>query len=407
MHAAPADRTAPPAYPHLHTLTAEQLGARRTAKWSRYPPDVLPMWIAEIDFPTAAPVREAVERAARVESFGYPAPAVMAELTEAVAAWQQHTHGWLVDPQGIFVLGDVMQGVALAIEYFTGPHDPVIIPSPAYPPFFHVVALTGRPQVRVPMAWQASRWALDLAAVDAALAAGARTVLLCSPHNPLGRVFTRDELLALADLVTRHRARVVADETHAPLAFARRHTPYAGLSAETAAHTITVVSASKAWNLPGLKCAQVITSTEEDAARWRRIPFWRTVGASTLGMEASLAAYRLGDPWLAEVNATLAEHAARVVEAVDGMPGVRLVANEGTYLQWIDFTDLDLDLEPARWLRKGARVALSEGPPFGAPAHRFARLNYATPRPLLEEGLARIGRAVRGAVSNTPAGKGQ
>ena len=220
-------------------------------------------------------------------------------------------------------------------------------------------------------------------------------------------MFTRDELLALADLVTRHRARVVADEIHAPLAFAGRHAPYAGLSPETAAHTITVVSASKAWNLPGLKCAQVITSTEEDAARWRRIPFWRTVGVSTLGMEANLAAYRLGDPWLAEVKATLAEHAVLVVEAVDGMPGVRIVANEGTYLQWIDFTELDLDLEPARWLRKDAGVALNEGPTFGAPAHRFARLNYATPRPLLEEGLARIGRAVRGAVSNTPAGKGQ
>ena len=395
MHAELGSQPAQPAYPHLHVLTADQLRARRTAKWSHFPPDVLPMWVAEMDFPIAAPVREAVERTARAESFGYPAAAVMGELGEAVAAWQGRTHGWQVDPDGVFVLGDVMQGIELAIEYFTGPDDPVVIPTPAYPPFFHVVALTGRPQVRLPLTRDNGRWALDLDALDTALAAGARTVLLCSPHNPLGRVFARDELLALADVVTRHGARVVADEIHAPLAFAGPHLPYAGLSPETAAHTITVVSASKAWNLPGLKCAQLITSALEDAAHWRRIPFWRTVGVSTLGIEANLAAYRLGDPWLAEVKTTLAEHAALVARAVGRMPGVSTVANEGTYLQWLDFTELDLDVEPARWLRQHARIALNEGPTFGAAAHRFARLNYAAPRTLLEEGLTRMERALR------------
>ena len=155
MHEAPdPHRPAAPAYPHLHSLTAEQLRARRSAKWSHYPPDVLPMWVAEMDFPIAGPVREAVERAARDESFGYPAQPVMAELAETLAAWQAATHGWQVDPRGIFVIGDVMHGVELAIEYFSGPDDPVVIPSPAYPPFFHVVALTGRPQVRLPMAWR-------------------------------------------------------------------------------------------------------------------------------------------------------------------------------------------------------------------------------------------------------------
>jgi len=396
MHAVPGSaHPTQPAYPHLHLITPDQLRARRSVKWSHFPPDVLPMWIAEMDFPIAVPVREAVERAARAESFGYPAPAVMAELAGAVAEWQQQAHDWTVDPDGVFVLGDVLQGIELAIEYFTGRDDPVVIFTPAYPPFFQVVALTGRPQVRLPMPCAAGRWSIDLDALDRAMAAGARTVLLCSPHNPLGRVFGLEELLALADVVTRHGARVIADEIHAPLVFARPHIPYAGLSPETAAHTITVVSASKAWNLPGLKCAQVITSTPEDAARWRRIPYWRTVGVTTLGMEANLAAYRDGGPWLAEVTATLAEHAALVAEAVDAMPGVSTVANEGTYLQWLDFADLDLDVEPARWLRERARVALNDGPAFGAAAHRFARLNFATPRPLLETGLARIARALR------------
>lgn len=384
-----------PAYPHLHALTPEQLRARRTVKWTHFPPDVLPMWVAEMDFPVAGPVRDAVEAAVRAESFGYPAPAVAAELAEALAGRQLAEHGWAVDPHHVFVVGDVMHGVELALEYFSERDDPVVVLTPAYPPFFDVVALSGRPQVRLPMTWDAARWTIDLDRLDSALAAGARTVLLCNPHNPLGRVFTRDELLGLAAVVTRHGARVVADEIHSPLALGRPHVPYAALSPQTAAHTVTLASASKAWNLPGLKCAQAILSTARDAGRWRRIPFWRTVGVSTLGMEANLAAYRDGGPWLEQVVATLVEHRTLVADAVEGMPGVGTVANEGTYLQWLDFTELGLDVEPARWLLDEARVALNEGPTFGAAPHRFARLNFATPRPLLLDGLARIEAAVR------------
>lgn len=390
MHAA-----SEPAYPHLHVLTPEQLRARRTAKWSYFAPDVLPMWVAEMDFPTAEPVLAATEAAVRAETFGYPSAAVAAELADIVAERQQAQHGWQVEPRRVFVVSDVMHGVELAIQYFSEPGDPVVIFTPAYPPFFDVVGLSGRPQVRLPMKRASDRWTFDLDGLDSALAAGARTVLLCNPHNPLGRVFEREELAGLASVVERHSARVVADEIHAPLAFDRPHLPYAALSPEAAGHTITVVSASKAWNLPGLKCAQVITSTAEAAARWRQIPFWRTVGVSTLGMEASLAAYRLGQPWLDEVVATLVEHRSLVAAAFDGMPGVRAVPNEGTYLQWLDFTELDLDVEPARWLREEARVGLNEGPTFGAAPHGFARLNFATTRPLLLDGLERIDRAVR------------
>ncbi len=381
--------------PDLQVLTPERLRARRTVKWTYHPPDVLPMWVAEMDFPTAEPIVEALRRAVAAEGFGYPSPGPVGELAEASGAWLGAAYGWDVDPGGVHILGDVMQGVALAIEYFSGPEDPVVIPCPVYMPFFDVVRLSGRPEVRVPMAWDGRRWALDLDGIDQALAAGARTVLMCSPQNPLGRVFAADELRALAAVVTRHDARVVSDEIHAPLAFGARHTPYAALSAETAAHTITVLSASKAWNLPGLKCAQVVTTTPADTEAWQRIPFWRKVGVSTLGIEASLAAYRHGGDWLAAVAATLARNAAVVAEAVDGIPGVRTVANEGTYLQWLDFTELGLDVEPAAWLLDHAKVALNPGPPFGAPALRFARLNYATTDVLLVEGLERIERAVR------------
>ena len=379
----------------LHALTPDQLRARRTLKWTAFPADVLPMWVAELDFPVCRAVSAALSRAVAAESFGYPSPVVQAELAEALTTWQAQQHGWAIDPAGVHTVGDVMHGVDLALRYFSGPDDPVIIPTPVYMPFFDVVRLTGRPQVHVPMTWDGTRWTFDLAGIDAALAAGGRTVLVSSPHNPLGRVFDAAELAGLAAVVTRHGGRVISDEIHAPLVFDRPHLPYAASSPEAAEHTITVLSASKAWNLPGLKCAQVITSSSADTAAWKAIPYWETVGVSTLGMEASIAAYREGGEWLEAVVATLAEHRDLVAQAVAGWDGVTTVPNEGTYLQWLDFGGLQLGVEPATWLLEEARVAVNSGVPFGGAPGRFARLNFGTTRALLDEGLARLDRVVR------------
>ncbi len=379
----------------LHRLTPAQLRARRTAKWTTYPDDVLPMWVAEMDFPVCRPVADALTRAIAAEGFGYPSHVAIGELAETLTEWQKARHNWEFAPGDVHVIGDVMHGVDLAIRHFSGPDDPVVIPTPVYMPFFDVVELTGRPQRRVPMAWDGARFTFDLAGIDAALAAGARTVLISHPHNPLGRVFERSELVGLARIVERHGARVVSDEIHAPLSFDRPHLPYAASCPEAARHTVTVVSSSKAWNTPGLRCAQVITSAPGDTERWARIPFWETVGVSTLGIEAAIAAYAEGGKWLAEVTATLVEHRDLVAQTVADWPGVATVANEGTYLQWLDFTALQLDREPAVWLLDSARVALNPGVPFGAAPHGFARLNFATTRPLLEEGLDRLGRAIR------------
>ncbi|MFZ1286709.1 MAG: aminotransferase class I/II-fold pyridoxal phosphate-dependent enzyme [Candidatus Phosphoribacter sp.] len=391
----------------LHIRTPESLRARRSLKWTAFPPDVLPMWVAEMDFPVCRAVTAALERAVAAESFGYPSPVVAKEVAEATASWLAGRHGWAASTGAsgshgssgstleVHIVSDVMHGVDLGIRHFSGPDDPVVIPAPVYRPFFDVVRSTGRPQLTLPMAWDSERWTFDLEAIDAALAAGGRTVLICSPQNPLGRVFDRAELAGLSAVVEHHGARVISDEIHAPLTFTRPHTPYAACSPEAAAHTITVVSASKAWNLPGLKCAQVITSNAADTATWRAIPFWETVGVSTLGMEATIAAYRQGGEWLAEVTATLAEHAGLVADAVEGWQGVTTVPNEGTYLQWLDFGGLGLDVEPAAWLLDQARVALTGGVPFGGAPHRYARLNFATTRPLLEQGLEQIGAAVR------------
>ncbi len=383
----------PPTRAELHALTEAQLRDRRTMKWATYPDDVLPMWVAEMDYPTAQPILAALRRAVAQECLGYPSRPLVQDMAEAFAAWHA-ARGWSVDPAGVFDAADVMHGVSLAIRHWSGPDDPVVIPTPVYMPFFDVVALTGRPQLRVPMVWDGGRWTLDVAGIDAALAAGGRTLLISSPHNPLGRVFDRDELASLATVVARHDARVVTDEIHGPLALTREHIPYATISPEAAAHSITVTSASKTWNLPGLKAAQVVTHTAADRERFAAIPIWDRVGVSTLGLVAQRAAYRDGDPWLAQVSDTLRDHARLVADAVATWPGVSTVANEGTYLQWLDFGGLGLDQEPADWLLREAKVALSPGVPFGGAPRRFARLNFATTRQLLEQGLERIARAV-------------
>lgn len=394
---------APPDGVDLDALGPEALRARRTAKWNRYADDVIPMWVAEMDFPTDPHVRAAVHRAIDAETLGYPLTAQKSGLDVALAEWSQREHGWGIDPDGVHLVPNVVKGVGLALETLCEASAPVIIPTPAYMPFFDVVRLRGLPQVHVPMtrptspaslSQSAPAWALDVDAIDAAFAAGARTLILCNPHNPLGHVHTRAEMLALADVVERHGARVVSDEIHSPLVFDGTHLPYAGLSTATAAHTVTITSASKAWNLPGLTCAQVVTTSAADTARWRGLPHEMTIGVGTLGIEANIAAYREGGAWMGQVRDRLAHNRLLVADAVAAMPGVTHRTNAATYLAWLDFSELALDLEPSDWLLEHARVALSVGDAFGAPARRFARLNFATTAPLLDEALARIADAV-------------
>lgn len=329
-------------------------------KWSRYPPEVLPAWVAEMDFPVApaitAAVREAVERGL----FGYSTDAAKADLAEACAQWLWDAHGWRASQ--VHVLPDVLKGVELGIALHSPEGSPVVVPTPAYPPLFDVVRQCRRPVVEVPM---------DLGRIEGALAAGARTVVLCNPNNPLGTVAAADDLKALSHLVDRYGARVVADEVHAPIVYpGHRHVPYAAVSDEAAAHTVTVVSASKGWNLAGLKCAQAIVSPADEPV-WAALPTLRTWGASSLGIIANTAAYRSGRDWLAGVVAELDVNrrylASRLGEFLPRTP-------EGTYLAWLDFRGLPED--PARFFLREAKVALSSGAPYRAPG--FARLNFAT-----------------------------
>jgi cystathionine beta-lyase len=372
-----------------------RLRARRTVKWSLHGPDVLAAWVAEMDFDVAPGVRAALLAAVAREDFGYVA-ADLTDLTTACSDFLLARHGWSVPPARVFPVADVLTGIAGALDAFVPAGAAVVIPTPAYPPFFEIVELTGRPVVAAPLVATGGRATLDLDAIAGALAGSAVAVLLCNPHNPTGRVFTRDELAALAAVVDRHGARVVADEVHAPLVYpGTEHVPYATVSDAAAAHSVTVTSASKAFNLAGLKCAQVIATNHDDARRWRGLRVFEVAGPMPLGIAASVAAYRDGGDWLDALVVYLDGNRRRLGELLAAeLPGVGYVAPEATFLAWLDCTALGIG-DPARFFLDQASVAVSDGPPFGPGCEQRIRLNFGTSSALLDRVVTAMGAAAR------------
>jgi cysteine-S-conjugate beta-lyase len=349
-----------------------------------------------MDFPPAGPVVAALHAAVAAGSFGYLAPQASRALAEATADRLRAAHGWEVDPAGVHPVADVLTAFTLAVEHFSPPGSPVVLPTPAYMPFLTVPGVLGRRVVEVPMLAGDDGWTLDLDAIGAALAPAGGLVVLVNPHNPTGRVHGRAELLALAEVVDRHGGRVLADEIHAGLVLpGATHVPYATVSPAAAAHSVTATSASKAWNLPGLTCAQLITTNAADAATWRRIAVVAEHGVGTLGVTAAVAAYRSGGPWLADVVGYLDGTRTLLGDLLaTHLPGVRWTPPQGTYLAWLDCRALDLPTTPGAFLREHAGVALTDGALCGAAGDGWVRYTFATPRPLVRRAVRQMADAV-------------
>ena len=386
-----------PDSPHgFDVLSEDSLRTAGSLKWTRYGP-AIGAFVAEMDFGTAPEVTAALHEAVDRGRLGYLTTQAAADLARACAAWQQRRYGWEVPPHRITPLADVVAGLQAAVEHFTPPGGAVVLPTPAYMPFLAVPGLLGRELIQVPMAERAGRPVYDLDAIAAAFDRGGRLFVHVNPHNPLGRVFDVEEQLALADVVERAGVRVFADEIHAPLVLPGAvHRPYASLSAATARHTVTATSASKAWNLPGLKAAQLILSNDEDVAHWERVGFLATHGASTPGVLAGTAAYDAGGPWLDGVLAYLDGNRRHLGELLaERLPDVRWEPPEGTYLAWLDCRGLGLPTTAGRFFLERAGVAMVDGPECGAPGAGHVRLNFATPRPVLTTIVERMADAAR------------
>jgi cystathionine beta-lyase len=377
-------------------LTEEQLRQRKTIKWNYFGPDVLPLWIAEMDFPTAPAVLDGVRACVANEEFGYP-PVGEGVLPRATADWCRRRYGWDVSPEWVRVVPDVLKGLEVVIKFLTRPESPVVLPVAAYMPFFDTLQVTGRQRVEIPMVQQGSgRYAMDLEALATAFASGAGSVILCNPSNPLGTAFSKEELRAIVDIAAGHDARVIADEIHGPLVYGRPHVAAASVSDTAAETVVTLMSASKGWNLPGLMCAQVILSNDRDVRDWDRINMLHKMGVSTVGIRANIAAYDRGGAWLDELLVYLQanrDHLARTLP--DVIPGLKVNTPEATYMSWVDFRALNLPTEPAEHLLSKAKVALSPGIPFGATVSSgFARLNFGTTRAILDRAIEAMAAAV-------------
>ncbi|HCG45602.1 aminotransferase class I/II-fold pyridoxal phosphate-dependent enzyme [Corynebacterium flavescens] len=378
-----------PSFPSFPSIT--ELKARGTRKWTTYPEDVLPLWIAESDFSTAAPVKEAMRAAVAKENFGYTPAAQASGLSEAVAEFYESRYGWRPDPQSVFWIGDVVRGVLLGVEYFTRPGSPVIVPVPSYPPLLELPEVAGRERIDVSSDF-------DLEEIEEAFRRGAGSILLSNPYNPLGLVLERQFLSALVELAQKYDARIISDEIHAPLVYEGTHIPVASLGEVAARRTFTVTATSKAWNTAGLKCAQIILSNPEDVTVWKGLTGVAKDGTGTLGVIAAEAAYREGGEFLEEELAYLKEARDWLVsELPRRVPGLKTSHPQATYLMWLDFRDTAIgeDPHPATWLLRNAKVALNEGTAFGSGGAGHARLNFATSREILEAACDRIEAAFR------------
>lgn len=382
-----------PGFDELDAITLDALRATGATKWNR-PDGAIGAFVAEMDFGVAPPITAALHREVDRGLFGYLPDAYVGRMQQSVAAHLRRTCGWRVDPARIHQMPDVVAAYRAAITHFSRPGSKVIVPTPAYMPFLTVPSDEGREVIEVPMR-RDGRFADDLAALGRAFDSGGHLLVLCNPHNPTGRVFTRAELTAVEELVARKGGRVFSDEIWAPLVFEGRHIPYASIGDAAAAHTITATAASKAFNIPGLKCAQLITSNVDDERRWATVGRFPMHGAATLGLAATCAALDDGGAWLDDVRGYLVRNRDTLAAFLaERLPHVGFAPPEGTYVAWLDLSAYALPAPPAAYLLQAAGVACTEGTDCGAAGRGWVRFIFALPRPLLIEALARIAGAL-------------
>lgn len=360
-------------------------------KWNKYAGrDVLPLWVADMDFVAPPAVIVALERRIAHGCLGYPVASKA--LVDTVLAHLQREYAWTVEPSSLIWLPGVVTGLNLACRAIDGD---VLTATPVYPPFLSAPGLAGRHLARVALRLEDGAWRLDLAAMEAALTPQTRLFLLCHPHNPVGRVWRREELVEIAAFCRRHDLVVCSDEIHCGLILDAQltHTPLAMIDGETASRCITLMAPSKTYNVPGLACAFAVIQDAALRARFTAQMRGIVADVNVLGYVAAQAAYGECDDWHGALIETLRANRDLVEKAVAEIPGLSMTHIEATYLAWIDARGLKV-ADPAAFFEAGG-VGLSRGDDFGLPG--WVRLNFGCPRPTLERALERMAAAVAGA----------
>ena len=364
-----------------------------STKWDRYCEDVLPMWVADMEFAVPSAVTEAIRRRLEHPIFGYQSDSP--ELCEIMAERMFRRYAWQVDPDWILLLPGVVSALNMVVFGNTSPGDAVLMTPPIYPPFINLCKNLDRPIHAAEMALSRDghmlHYELDFDALEAAAASQARLFLFCNPHNPTGRVFTRSELECVADLCERHDLILCSDEIHSDVVYTgHQHIPVASLSPEIAQRTVTLISPSKTFNMPGLICSAAIVPDGTLRARLKKTASGFGLFPSAFGFVAAAAAYSEGQSWVDALVQHLERNRNAVMNFVGThMPGIHVTQPEGTYLAWLDCRELGIE-NPYQYFLDHAKVALNDGVPFGPGGQGFVRLNFGCSHNMLMQALSQM-----------------
>ena len=384
----------------LRALPLSELRTHKSEKWRTFASDVLPLPVAEMDFPVAEPIRDALRGLINTSDLGYLGP--IPEMGQAFKSFAMNTWGWNVDPSQVRIAADVGVGVVEVLRVITKPGDKILINSPVYNNFWTWCVETHLQQVDVPFTHSdtevnGSHWIIDWDALEKAYASGIKAHLICNPHNPLGRVYTKDELTRLIELAKKNDVIIISDEIHAPLMYSERtFTPFLTISESAREVGITITAASKGWNIAGLKCAIIITENEAMHEKMNAIAPATHYRASLLGAFATVAAFEHGTPWLNDLMISLDHNRKLVADLISAhAPKIGYHIPHCSYLSWLDLSAYNLGENPAAILVEKAKVALVPGVKFGPDSTQFVRLNFATSPEIIEEAFTRLAPALR------------
>ncbi|MFY7825370.1 MAG: MalY/PatB family protein [Candidatus Planktophila sp.] len=384
-----------------HSVSAPNLAelqSHRSEKWRGFAADVLPLPVAEMDFPVAQPIRDLLTEMISKSDLGYLGS--IPELGQGFAQFAGRRWNWEVDPLQVRAATDVGVAVVEVLRVFTNPGDSILVNSPVYQNFYNWINETKLNLVDVPFERtgdeSANPWQINWDGIEKAYAAGLRVHLLCSPHNPLGRIYTKEELLRIVALAKRYDVLVISDEIHAPLTFkGNTFVPMLSLGADAESVSVTVTAASKGWNIAGLKCAIIVSQNEVINARLATMPMAVHFRASLLGGFATAIAFAEGEIWLDSVIENLDHNRHMLKDLLNSqLPSVRYHIPDNSYLGWLDLEALNLGEDPSVTLLEKGRVAFNAGHIYGKQCSQYVRFNFATSPTIITEAVHRIARAI-------------
>lgn len=383
--------------PDFDSLDRSWLEGRPGAKWHRVEPGVLSAWVADMDFPTAEPIRAAIRAYAERADFGYPDWNPHSPLRDLFCERMSQRFGWDVSPRYVRETCDVLQTVELALHTATSPGDPVAVFCPSYHPILRSLEHMNRPLVPIMLEPSGAGWGLDAERFARAVAeSGARAIILLNPHNPTGHVFSAEELHIIAKVAAEHDLLVISDEIHADLVFEGTHIPFASLGPDVEARTVTATSATKAFNIAGVRAAIAHVGSATVRAGWQALPSHLVGAVSALGVDATVAAWTDCDDWLDAVTRHLDRNRHLLADLLAAqLPATRYRPPAATYLAWVDCEALGLGDNPRDVFLERSRVQLSPGIDFGPGGEHHVRINIATSASILTEIVERMALTVR------------